>query len=859
MRRLAPQVARWLQHRLPQSTAQLLPPVASQQCRTVRKARGQLPPLLNENEKEAKVRLFEQDTLGSKDRKELPLDDDAEAEAVYNEIKRLDEELKQMEKGPLATDSPFMQSLTEAERSELLEELRKSQKAKQSEDGDQGGAEEYQLVKEAVKATPKVIDKVTLQVPREYQVIVNKFNTSLEQASSDERPLTAANDLWIWYNRCKHAVPYFLHSIPRSIWDTLWDVQNDMPSLATRVSHLRVLSEDVLTLGATLTPAQSLTYIKCLDLDGDKERAIETWKACEIDLEEAAENVTEYLSLGLRLYSSQGNLKEAKRIARDLFRRQGIQDFRSVKPMILAQSSIEGDAGAKQAWTTYLQLKQGLGKAMAMEDYDELSIDFLKTGRPDLAIAVFKDMMLSQQASPHTSEALYKTALGQIGKLQSSAVKESDLTKLSLGALTILPRQFQNKYFYGSWLKKLIGMQEIEAAAMVIDLMFERGVKPDARYLNGMIGAWFRTGNASSRTKAESMGWSMIRARIDFVSQRSSPKPYFHVTDPSSIDSIQNFTIPPSFIRRDVPLATIETFALLTQFYSRRSMDNVVQHLLYCLKLAEIPPNSFIMNHLLFAQLRKHDLNAVTGIYQEMSPPVQPDLQTFACFWDCSKLSHNRMKDNVTPTDFPTPRSLYRGMLNWFTQLPPKARDQVKGQFSKELYDQIILCFCLSRDLQGTLLGLHSLKDLFNIYPDQNTASMVAHRIARLLPVNYAKLPSTTSAARRRLRRLSGNPEHKTNLAKVAQVLETMYERRVEKLEGEGLVLKGSVERPWEVQLGTLGDLIMTTLWKVVGSEDKEASLRRRFDDAAAEMGCSAEWFDGALKSAEELVKEGVV
>jgi len=168
--------------------------------------------------------------VGNKDRRELDprIEDEGEAEKVYAELKKLDEEIKELEAGPFAPNSDFMQSLPEREREELLEELRKGEEAEKAGAADQGGAEEYQTPGDTVtKPTPKVIEKVTLQVPQQYQVLVNKFNKSLQQASNDEKPPTAAYDLWVWYNRCKNTVPYFLYSVPRSAWDTLWDVQND--------------------------------------------------------------------------------------------------------------------------------------------------------------------------------------------------------------------------------------------------------------------------------------------------------------------------------------------------------------------------------------------------------------------------------------------------------------------------------------------------------------------------------------------------------------------------------------------------------------------------------------------------------
>ena len=108
--------------------------------------------------------------------------------------------------------------------------------------------------------------------------------------------------------------------------------------------------------------------------------------------------------------------------------------------------------------------------------------------------------MVTGQDPSNDSTALYKSALGLAGNLHASSINENDVNKVSLSVLKVLPRRFQNRFFYASWMKKLIGMGEVDSAALVIELMYERGVKPDSKHLNGIIAGWLREGN-SKRTQ----------------------------------------------------------------------------------------------------------------------------------------------------------------------------------------------------------------------------------------------------------------------------------------------------------------------------------------------------------------------
>src|SRR4029077_5032152 len=102
---------------------------------------------------------------------------------------------------------------------------------------------------------------------------------------------------------------------------------------------------------------------------------------------------------------------------------------------------------------------------------------------------------------------------------------------------------------------------------------------------------------------------------------------------------------------------------------------------------------------------------------------------------------------------------------------------------SRDLYDQVIRCFCLSKDLHGTLVALYAIRDAFEFYPDDNTARMLVLQVAHMSGVP----PNTPKC---RLRRLSSIPRRKENIAQVNKLLELLSERKASLLEAQGLPIE---------------------------------------------------------------------
>ncbi|KAJ5702898.1 hypothetical protein N7488_010446 [Penicillium malachiteum] len=798
-----------------------------------------------------KVNFYEQDATGKKRHKVDPeAEENAEREEIGQELTKLQEELKVLEKGPFAPDSPFIQSLPEKDRKIALEALRKYEEEKSAEKShpsledvfdeelDEMLKEEFEgmaleqenwqeSAREQRKAAAKKASEARKLAGTDSHPYADRFRKSLRQYNGNVSDERASQDLWKAYRRCKQAIPGFLETLPSESMEAVWQSQKTAQlSKSLRSTHLQSLVQDARSADRALATPQILSYIQALHDGGATNKALEEWEAYQAELSQKKEDLEEYWMLGVHLFAAENNPQRAQDIALAFLANDKSRQARVLIPVIVAWGNIPGKEAEVKAWALYLQLKTFLDTNMTMEDYDIISIGLLTAGRLDTAVAIFKDMMVTGRSPANDSTAVYKAALGLAGNLHASSINEKAVNKVSLAALTMLPREFQNRFFYASWMKKLIGMGQVDSAALVIELMYERGVRPDSKHLNGLIAGWLRDGSAKARDKAERLGWAMIQHRINAVWKRFEPvkpAPKIEVQHQEADTSRTPF-----FLNREVPPASIETFSVLLLHYTRRGDDDMVKYLAKCLGDAHIQPNSYFMNHLLYAELRKQDIHSLWTKFQRMSTSVRPDLETYACLWDCAKLQYDRGRTTFD-AEFPSARQLFTGMMQWYSQLPPRARSTTDSEFSKELYDQIVRCFCLSKDLAGTLVALQSMNMAFGFAPDNDTARLIVIQVARL-----AGVPAGTP--KHRLRRLSSTPRSKENMAQVSRLLEMLGERKSMALQAQGLSLEQlDLHETQQYQLEIMGQLLRIVLSRA--ERLNPAQVEDKLYRAAAEMG----------------------
>jgi pentatricopeptide repeat protein len=811
--------------------------------------------LVDHGDPKDKIRFFEQDTLASKQKIEIDpkAEEHAEQEEMRSHLAALDRELEILRQGPYDPNSPFMKQLPEQDRIIAIEALRKYE-AEQGQDDERIGLEEIfdeeldDMLREEFEGLAKeeeedwdptkpVAERELLPAKRRSEgklleddsthPYVDRFNECLTRVV-DMPNTSTRQELWKWYRRCKQTVPNFLQSMTRESSQILWESQfRDGAAPSTRISHLQTLVDDMRIIGRTPSATEMIMYIEALYQGGQTGKALDVWEAQQADLKQGQGDVDAYWKLGVQLFAAHGDPQRAQDIAFAFLLNNKSRHARVLIPVIIAWARESANAAANKAWALYLQLKTLLISDMTMDDYDSISVGFLKAGRVNLALAVFKDMMITGKDPSDDSTALFKRSLGLAGNLQASSISEQDVNKVSLSALTILPRRLQNKFFYASWMKKLIGMGEVDSAASVVELMYERGIRPDAKHLNGIIGAWLRQGNATSRDRAERLGWAMIQHRIDLVWTREFSNASVDVPRKPSFSHASDSARLPKFMRRTLPQANIETFSILLLHYTRRGDDDMVKYLTKCLDDARIRPNSYFMNHLLYAELRRHDIHALWEKYETMRVYVQPDLETFACLWDCGKLQYDPSK-RAFDASFPSARGLFSEMMQWYSKLTPRGKGDAQEEFSKDLYDQITRCFCLSKDISGTLIALYAMRDMFGIFPDDDTARMLVLQVARM-----AGVPPDTAG--HRLRRLSTTPRIKENIGQVHELLELLNERKASMLEGQGLRIEQlDEEERKQYQLEIMADLLVAVIERTTSSPEQ---VRDQITAATRDMG----------------------
>lgn len=775
------------------------------------------------------IRWYDQLLPGKPNRK-LVEDKDIEDEEVRDleaQIRQLDKELKELEEGT------SLELLSPEDQIKVKEAREREARQNQDKDSLRGpGGSSSSNESPAISASCEADYlpshgrdlEVKFRLPRHHDVLLRRLNSSLRESTTRTSDGATSRLLWRWYARCRRSIPSFLELVPDGAWNVLWESQYRFPrSEKDRAGNLSTLLEDMSSTGQRLSEPQKLVLIESLYVQGYLKEALQRWQSEESQLRANAYTSQFFEDLGVRLFASAELPLKAENLALKILPTRAKARAVVLTPVIQAWVRKKDDASIKRAWSLYLHLRAQLGVKIKLEDFDEITSCFLEVGRVDLALAVFKDMMLTEQDSRLDSVELYKSSLSLVNKLHSHSSDFQDLTEVSLTALTLLPRNFQNKFFYGSWLKRLIGMGQTDSAAAVLELMYERGVRPDPKHLNGIIGAFLRNGSVKDKEKAIQMGWAMIQERMDFVSRRRGKDASESNTSPLVEEDIH---VPPR-LQRIVPGATIETFSLLLLHYERRSMLTYVQYVQNCLKAAEIAPNAYFMNHILYAELRRSGHEASWKMYLRMIPNVMPDLETFACLWDCEKA---RLDKAILPSDqFPGPRQIFSDMLNWFSKAGKRARSIAREEFSRELYNQIIRCMCLAKDLEGTIVALYALKESFDLYPDQDTARMIVLLIARLGEEEKPKVQ------RRRRSRLSSNPLSNTSIAKVSSILDLLSQRRAAQLKTSNVIMEDmDGEQKAHEQLYLLTEVLRVVLRDLIPAP---AVIEEIMEKTAWEMG----------------------
>ncbi|KAH7171195.1 hypothetical protein EDB81DRAFT_777918 [Dactylonectria macrodidyma] len=609
--------------------------------------------------------------------------------------------------------------------------------------------------------------RVTLpQIPEKPWTInqrkkITRLNSILARVSRDMRrdaKLTKKSVQGVYkaYHAARLSLAHGWSNMPLEVWDFLWKVFSVDESINMhRLSHIALLARDMSAANVELSPVQQLVTIEAVFVDGWETNAIESWKRCMATLgDENADTFQEFWELGVRMYCREGDLERAQRAIDKLLERQA--DPRILMPLIRTCSEMGTEDGQQRAWSAYRQLRELLGQDMKITDYDQVIAYFLATNQTENALYAFVDMMSD-------------------GKI--------DLTRQ-----TYLPSVVANKFFFGKWLKRLIGAGDLNGALSVVEFMRKKGVNAAPIHLNGLVAAWQRTGGVEDLDRADEMAWGMIESRISFVEARRDENNSSKAKAPEKLDMAP------------LPRATLETFSLLAENYRMRGLHDRLQVLWQAFRDAEISPDAFMINQLIESYIQAGQSKEALELYHTLvaEQGVTPDPYTFSALW--KTLGINRLHavaEDARQKEIEATRALFAETVKLRHVFEPEGMD---GQLARKILHTLRRI----RDPPGLIVALTALRDLFRFLPPE---TLVLEMI-----LGTTKLSLDTTGHRNRL-----------VLAK-----RTLDRALVEWADGDVTKLQG--ERR--------GDALFEYLQKHYWPADADdAAKRRAFREAATQMG----------------------
>lgn len=408
--------------------------------------------------------------------------------------------------------------------------------------------------------------------------------------------------------------------VPETFWQALWTIfSHEGSSNPNRLKRIRKLSKAMIDAGAPLGDTEELLAIEASFQCGATQEALDWWKRKVTVLGHQDSQATIlYWELGVRMWCEVGDVQRAERACKNLLERSTPANPADSRVLLhLVQAYCASPATAEKGFAFYRRMRTlaaKLEKPLEIQDYDDVISVFLRTGHTDYAMFAFTDMMFAGTINLH-------------GKAK-------------------LPNQTRNQFFFGKWLKRLIGDGDLDGAYDVLVFMQKNGVMAASIQVNGLIGAWLRTGTVANREKAYSLAWAMIRSRQTFVDLRKREAlvewPIRLWDNRPSASDRKNNNNKPEMDYGMVPKATVETFIILAGQYRERRLFNRLEELFVAYKQCEMPGDAMMMNELIAAAVAQDRGDMARELYNLMvhEHDVLPSTDTFAILF--SSLPANR-------------------------------------------------------------------------------------------------------------------------------------------------------------------------------------------------------------------------
>jgi tetratricopeptide (TPR) repeat protein len=650
-------------------------------------------------EKPFTVKYFEKDAKGVV--REMPVGEDADDVDM--------EDIKALEASAMAKIAKLDATLDSMNnKSQFLERILEKH-------GPKGAVEAYKKALETSEA-----ESETTQIPLLSQTKGPRGSRELPKINKTLKLLNASIKLsttklrnnqleskdvsraWSYFGQLAPILSDPQRLVPEKAWEDLWAVFSwESEQNPQRMAHILGLCQAMVSHGAELSDEQKLLHIEAAFAEGYEKVALENWKRLCPTLGGSHPSAMTFWSLGVRLWSRHGDIERAERACQAVLDRASAStpaDSRVLLHLIKAYVSTSDITDAEKGFKLYRRMRalaSQLGKPIKIEDYDDIMAIFLSAGHTNYAMYAFTDMIYSGAVNLHGNKEL--------------------------------PTFVNNSFFFGKWLKRLIGAGDFDGAYKVLVYMQKNGIMAAAVQVNGLIGAWYRSRTAQNREKAERLAWSMIHTRRTYVKlrqrERSMEWPIRleerRQSNPEHKDTDVDYTM--------VPRATAETFILLAENYRERGLFVRLEELFVAYKECEIGGDAMMMNELIMAAVEQGDAGKARELYELMvhEHTILPNTDTFAILF--KSLPINSLRGRQLPQIAPEmsaeslslARACFRDLVST-TGLHLEKRRTRHGELSEDQVKLILHSFRKCADWAGLMVALVCLRDLMRFKITRN-------------------------------------------------------------------------------------------------------------------------------------------
>lgn len=521
-----------------------------------------------------------------------------------------------------------------------------------------------------------------------------------------EESRAAIGKTWLERKKCddrtQHAFQRFAQHLGKPytdvngvFWLDLWTILSSEGNWNPRRMHrVMVLAETMLHAGVPLTDTQKLLAMEAMSQVGQTEKAVDWWKRLVVPVG----NLTTctglaFWELGIKLWCAHGDLGRAERASKALLDRSSPSNPVDTTVLLhLIQAYCTNPDTAEKGFELYRRMRAlatTLEKPMEIKEYDDVISLFLVTGHTDYAMFAFTDMMFAGTVDLH-------------GRAK-------------------LPSRVLNTFFFGKWLKRLIGEGDLDGATKVLVFMQKNGVMAAAVQLNGLIGAWLRTGKGDDRTKAYKLAWAMIHSRETFVDLRRRDIDLqwplrVYESGPSNLTVLTLGHDELDYCM--VPRASTETFVIMATEYRERSLFTKLEQLFVAHKKCEMPGDAMMMNEILAGAVAERRGDKARELYRSMvhEHDILPSTDTFVILFSSLpvNLTLGPIENNPALLAFSRAeaRSIFADMMASAWIYSEKHGRRARRPLSEPQAKLILHTFRKGQDYAGLSAAMTGLRDV---------------------------------------------------------------------------------------------------------------------------------------------------